>query len=318
MKGIWLESRRISYRDDLPEPVPQAHEAAVRVRMAGICGTDLQMLRGYYSFSGIPGHEFVGEVVAAPGNGRWIGRRVVGDINISCGICPACRAARRSHCEKRAVVGIKNRNGAFAEYLTLPVDNLHAVPDGVADHAAVFTEPLAAALEITAQVPVQPSDAVLVIGAGKLGQLIAQALAATGCDLRVIARYQRQRDMLAARHITVTDERSLPERTMDIVIEATGTTTGINAARRAVRPRGTIVLKSTCAGRANLDLAGLVVDEITIVGSRCGPLEPALSMLERNQVDPTSLIQERCSVTEAPLAYDAAARKGALKVLFEL
>lgn len=317
MKGAWLENRRIAYRDDLAEPVPAAGEALVRVRMAGICGTDLQLLHGYYPFSGIPGHEFVGEVADAPDDPAWRGRRVVGEINLSCGTCRQCRAGRPSHCETRTVLGIKDHNGAFAEYLTLPIANLHPVPDAVPDHAAVFTEPLAAALQITRQVPIAPGDAVLVIGAGRLGQLIAQALQTTGCDLTVAARYPTQRELLGTRGINVVQEAEIPPHAMDVVVEATGSPAGLAAALGAVRPRGTVVLKTTCSGQTTTDLSRVVVDEITLVGSRCGLFRPALALLEHGRVDPAGLIHGRYAIQQAATAFDAAVAKGALKVLFE-
>lgn len=318
MKGVWLENQTIRFREDLPDPEPKAGEALVRLRRAGICGTDLQLLRGYYPFTGIPGHEFVGEVVKAPDDDAWVGRRVTGEINLSCGTCDQCRAARPTHCRCRDVLGIKGRNGAFAEYLTLPTANLHPVPDNVPDDDAVFTEPLAAALEIAEQVHIHPSDSVLVIGAGRLGQLIAQALQASGARLQVVARYPGQRRRLESRGISATDEGRVPEGAADIVVEATGSPDGLAAARRAVRPRGTIVLKSTYKGGAAADLSGLVVDEITLVGSRCGPFQPALELLEEGRVAPAMLIDGRCPLHEAASAFEAAAGKGVLKVLFEV
>ena len=318
MKGVWLENGRIAYRDDLAEPVPMAGEALVRVRLAGICGTDLQLLNGYYPFTGIPGHEFVGEVIDAPDEPAWRGRRVVGEINITCGICRQCCAERPSHCETRGVLGIKNRHGAFAEYLTLPTANLHPIPDTVSDHAAVFTEPLAAALQITRQVHIQTGDSVLVIGAGRLGQLTAQALHSTGCHLTVAARYPAQRELLISRGITAIHEQQIPERAMDVVVEATGSPAGLETALRAVRPCGTVVLKTTCSGQTIADLSRLVVNEVTLVGSRCGPFLPALALLEHDRVDPAGLVQARYAIHQAAAAFNAAAARGALKVLFEL
>jgi len=317
MKGVWLENQRIAYRDDLAEPVPMAGEALVRVRLAGICGTDLQLLNGYYPFTGIPGHEFVGEVVDAPGQPAWHRRRVVGEINLACGACRQCRAGRTRHCETRSVLGIKDHHGAFAEFLTLPTANLHPLPDTVSDNAAVFTEPLAAALQITQQVQIQPPDAVLVIGAGRLGQLIAQALHTAACNVTVVGRYPAQRHLLTTRGITVIEEQDIPEHAMDVVVEATGSPAGLEAALRAVRPRGTVVMKTTCGGTAAVDLSRLVVDEITLVGSRCGPFQPALGLLEDQRVDPACLIQGCYPVQLAAAAFTAAAAKGALKVLFE-
>jgi threonine dehydrogenase-like Zn-dependent dehydrogenase len=243
---------------------------------AGICNTDLELLRGYYPFSGVPGHEFVGVVEEGPVELR--GRRVVGEINAGCGDCRACRAGLGNHCERRSVLGIVRRNGAFAEYLTLPAANLHPVPDDVPDEVAVFTEPLAAALEIQQQVSIQPGDRLLVVGDGKLGQLIARTLAPTGADLLVAGRHDKKLDLLRAAGIRAGTADEVENGRFDLAVECTGNPEGFTVARRALRPRGTLVLKSTYAGELRLDAASLVVDEITLVGSRCGPFAPALQL----------------------------------------
>lgn len=317
MKGVWLEDQCIRYRDDLPDPDPGSGGAVVRVRRAGICGTDLQLLRGYYPFAGVPGHEFVGEVVEAGDRPSWVGRRVTGEINLSCGRCDQCRALRPSHCERRRVLGIKDHSGAFAEFLALPLHNLHPVPDDVPDDEAVFTEPLAAALRIAEQIHLRPTARILVIGAGRLGQLVAQVLRGLGANLQVAARYPGQRRLLESLGIAVIDESLISERGADVVVEATGSPGGLAAARRAVRPQGTIVLKSTYRGSVDADLSAMVVDEITLVGSRCGPFAPALDLLHRGEVRPGILIEGRYPLHEAPAAFAAAAAKGALKILFE-
>ncbi len=327
MQAAWLENQALSFRQDLPRPRPEAGEALIRVRLAGICATDLEMVRGYYPFTGTPGHEFVGEIVEAPEKPELAGQRVVGEINIVCGAsggsdseggaCEACRAGRPTHCERRTVLGILGRNGVFAEYLRLPLENLHVVPDSVRDEAAVFTEPLAAALEIQQQIQIKPGDSVRIIGAGRLGQLIAQTIALTGCDLKVVARHKNQIDLLAMRKIRTWNEGEVVERKADVVIEATGSETGFALARRMVRPRGTIVLKSTYTGDLCTNFSSLVVDEITLVGSRCGPFAPALRLLESRQVDPTPLIMARYPLEEVLPAFDCAARPGALKVLLQ-
>ncbi len=317
MRGVWLEKLRFTDRDDLPVPEPPPGEALVRVRLAGICSTDLEMGKGYYPYTGIPGHEFLGEVVSAPGSEDWAGERVVGEINAACLECEACLAGRFHHCERRTVLGIKDRNGAFAEYLVLPVRNLHRVPANVPDEAAVFTEPLAAALEIQEQVHIRPEDRVLVIGAGRLGQLIAQTLALTGCDLRVLARQPRQQGLLSARGIQVVQAGNVETGRSDVVVEATGSADGFNLARQAVRPGGTIVLKSTYKGQIEVNLSAVVVDEITLVGSRCGPFPPALRLLETGQVDPLPLVDARFPLAEATRGIQAAGERGVLKVLLE-
>jgi len=315
MRGLWLEGQAIRLRDDLARPEPAAGEARLRVLTAGICNTDLELLRGYYPFIGVPGHEFVGRVEAAPGAESWEGRRVVGEINASCGACPACAAGRRTHCERRRVLGIRGRDGAFAECLTLPVTNLHEVPDGVPDDVAVFTEPLAAALEVQEQVPIGPGDRVVVVGDGKLGNLVAQTLALTGCALTVIGRHPGKLALLAARGIATAAESDVPGGRADVAVECTGNAEGLERARSAVRPRGTIVLKSTYRGRASLDVSRIVVDEVTLVGSRCGPFAPALAMLAQGRVDVRPLIHARFPLHEAVAAFAEAARPGVMKVL---
>jgi threonine dehydrogenase-like Zn-dependent dehydrogenase len=314
MRGLWLEERRLGYREDLPLPKPGPSEALVRVSLSGICGTDLRLLQGYYPYRGIPGHEFVG-VVAEAAESTWIGRRVVGEINLPCGDCGSCRAGRPRHCERRRVLGIRDHPGCFAEFLTLPLANLHAVPDSVPDEAAVFTEPLAAALEIQEQLPVRPGERVLLIGAGRLGQLIAQTLALTGCALTVVVRHPLQRRLLAARSVETIGEDSVPERGFDRVIEASGSPSGFRLARAAVRPGGVLALKSTYRGTVEVDLSGLVVDEITVVGSRCGPFPAALRLLERKAVDPSVLVTAELPLARGVQGFQQAAAPCALKVL---
>ena len=312
MQSLWLEDQNLSIRD-IPRPsIPG--EALLRVRLAGICGTDLELVRGYYPFTGVPGHEFVGEVVGSP-DPSWIGKRVVGEINAVCGDCEQCKHGRPTHCEKRTVLGITNRDGVHAEYTCLPLANLHVVPENVSDEAAVFTEPLAAALEIQEQVHLQPTARVLLIGAGRLGQLIAQTLALTGCDLRVLARHPHQQALLKNRGIKLISETDIQLRYWDVVVEATGSPSGFGLARQAIRPRGTLVLKSTYRGELSLNMSPFVVDEITILGSRCGPFAPALRLLERGEVDPTVLIAERFPLSRGVEAYKTAKKPGILKVI---
>jgi threonine dehydrogenase-like Zn-dependent dehydrogenase len=317
MKALWIENRCLTYRNDIPEPQPAPSEALIRVRLAGICGTDLELLRGYYEFTGIPGHEFVGEVISL-GEGEineWSGRRVVGEINIPCGGCSMCLKGYPTHCEQRMVLGIRGHPGAFAEALVLPVRNLHRVPEGVSDLAAVFTEPLAAALEIQEQVKVRPSDQVLVVGAGRLGLLAAQTLALTGCKLQVAARHPLQQRILGDWGISWIEEGEIAERGFDIVVEASGSPDGFALARRAVRPRGTLVLKSTYHGELTANFSSLVVDEVTLVGSRCGPFEPALRLMKTGLIDPRPLIQGVYEFEDGQKAFEQAARPGGLKII---
>ncbi len=317
MQAIWLEENRLSVRSQLEIPEPPPGEALVRVRLAGICATDLELVRGYYPFRGVPGHEFVGEIVRADQAPERVGQRVVGEINAVCRQCETCRRGDYSHCEQRTTLGIVNRDGAFAEYLILPLENLIEVPDEVTDEQAVFTEPLAAALEIRQQIAIRPTERVLVVGAGRLGQLIAQTLALCCGDLRVLARYDSQKALLEGQGIAWVAEEDVPERRMDIVIEVTGSAAGFAVARRAVRPRGTVILKSTYKGSLQIDFSAIVVDEITLVGSRCGPFQPALALLRSGQVDPLPMIQARYLLRQGPEAFDHAARPGVFKVLLE-
>ena len=314
MKALWLEENKISLRDEAQPK--RSNEALIKIRKAGICSTDLELVKGYYPYTGILGHEFVGEVVDAP-DAAWIGQRVVGEINAVCGACEACLNGRPTHCENRTVLGIANRDGVFAEYTTLPLENLHRVPESVSDEMAVFTEPLAAALEIQQQIQLKPDDRVLLVGAGRLGQLIAQTLTLTGCDLQVVVRHAHPQSLLAARGIRFTTADAVQPRKWDVVVEATGSADGFNLARKAIRPRGTLVMKSTYKGDVNVNFSSIVVDEINIIGSRCGPFAPALRLLEKREVDPTVLIVDQYKMTDAVKAFDHAAQAGVLKILLE-
>jgi threonine dehydrogenase-like Zn-dependent dehydrogenase len=316
MKGLWLENNQLQLKTDIPIPEPPPGEALVRVLRAGICNTDLELLKGYYPYQGILGHEFVGVVEQGPE--QLINKRVVGEINAVCGYCRFCRSGKSTHCENRTVLGIVNRNGAFAEYLCLPVKNLHPVPENVSTEAATFTEPIAAALEIQEQVKLSQDDRVLVVGDGKLGQLVAQTIALTGCDLLVVGRHREKLVNLEARGIKTGLSDAVTDRTFDISVECTGNPAGFSTARRALRPRGTLVLKSTYAGNLSLDASSLVVDEITLIGSRCGPFTPALELLATKQVDVESLIHAHYSLNEGLAAFEKAQTKGVLKVLLEM
>ena len=316
MKGIWLEDKQLELKTDLPIPTPPSRESLVRVVRAGICNTDLELLRGYYPYTGILGHEFVGIVEQGPDN--LINKRVVGEINAVCGQCRFCRSGTPSHCEQRTVLGIVNRNGALAEYLTLPVANLHPVPDNITTDAATFTEPLAAALEIQEQIAIAPEDRVLVVGDGKLGQLVAQTLALTGCELLVIGRHTEKLGKLQPKGIKVGFADLVKPKSFDIAVECTGNPEGFNLALQGLRPRGTLVLKSTYAGKLTLDASALVVDEITVIGSRCGPFAKALELLAKDKVDVTSLIETTYPLEQGLAAFDRAQQRGVLKVLLKM
>ena len=300
-----------------PDPVPPANEALIRVRLAGICNTDLELVRGYMAFQGVLGHEFVGEVVDAQ-EPAWVGRRVVGDINAACyrPDCAACRAGRHTHCPNRTTLGIDRRDGAFADLLRLPLANLYPVPEQVPDEVAVFTEPLAAACEILEQIRLRPTEDVVVLGDGKLGLLVAAVLrlAGTGCTL--VGRHAGKLAIAQAWGVTTQrGSESLPERAAGVVVECTGSPEGFREARRLLRPRGTLVLKSTYHSNLSVDMSALVVDEITLVGSRCGPFAPALRLLERGLVDPRPMISTTYPLVEGRAAMAHAAESGVLKVL---
>lgn len=318
MRALYLD-KTLTLRDDYAEPAPSPGEALVRVRLAGVCNTDLELLRGYMSFRGVVGHEFVGVVERADAAPEWVGRRVVGEINAACGQCETCRANRPTHCPHRTTLGIAGRDGAFADLLCLPAANLHAVPDSVPDEAAVFAEPLAAACEIPEAVHIRPTDRVAVLGDGKLGLLCAQVVQLTGCKLFVLGRHAESLEILGRRGIrTSLDPRELAaEGLFDVVVEATGTPEGFATARKLVRPRGTVVLKSTYHGAVEANLTMVVVDEVTLAGSRCGPFEPALRLLEQRLVQVTPLVQARYRLEEGLAAFERAAQRGTLKVLIE-
>ena len=314
MRGLFLEEGRVTLRDDLPLPQRETGEALLRIALAGICNTDLELLRGYYPFRGIPGHEFVGTVVESDDPG-WVGQRVVGDINVTCGKCDMCRRGMAAHCRSRLAVGIHGCDGAMAEYMTLPASNLHRVPDAVEDEAAVFTEPLAAALEILEGVHIKPSDLVVVLGDGKLGLLVAQAIALSGCRLIAIGHHPEKLAILERRAIRTQADGAALWKLADVVIECTGSQSGFEDALRLIRPRGQIVLKSTYAGQATVDMSRVVVDEVHLVGSRCGPFEPALQMLARGLVDVKSLIDSTYTLDDGVSAFQRAGKRGSLKVL---
>ncbi len=305
---------QLKLETDYPIPAPGPGEALVRVTLAGICNTDLEITRGYMGFRGVLGHEFVGVVERGPDPGL-IGRRVVGEINCYCGACPTCLAGNPTHCPHRSTLGIAGRDGALADYCVLPTRNLHTVPDSVSDQQAVFTEPLAAALEILEQVHVRPTQRVVVLGDGKLGLLVAQVLRLTGCDLIAVGRHAEKLACLARLGIAtrlVPDAQGLQAA---VVVDCTGRADGFTLARSLVSPRGTLVLKSTFEGHNTINLTSMVVDEVTLVGSRCGPFAPALRLLAMRLVDVEPLIAATYLLDQAPAAFAHARTKGTLKVL---
>jgi threonine dehydrogenase-like Zn-dependent dehydrogenase len=294
-------------------------ECLIGVRMAGICGTDLEILAGYAGFRGVPGHEFVGVVESAPeGAEHLLERRVVGEINIGCGQCRQCREGVREHCERRQVLGIRGRDGAFAEYLALPARNLHLVPDDLPDDAAVFVEPLAAACRITEQLDLSSAPEAAVLGDGRLGLLVAQVLRHAGVRVTVVGRHAEK--LAIARRFDLetvaADGTDAMRGRFDVVVDATGRPEGLASALALVRPRGTVVLKSTFHGAAPIATSPIVVDEVTIVGSRCGPFPKAIDLLSRGAVDVRPLVSGVYPLSRWSDAF-AAARTN-LKVLIDM
>jgi len=313
MRAAHWNGQRLHIEKHYPTPQADAQTALVRVHLAGICSTDLQIFQGYMGFQGIPGHEFVGVVEEGPAG--LIGQRVVAEINFACGQCHLCRQALERHCPTRQVMGIVQADGAFAEYVAVPVANLHPVPDHVSDEAAVFTEPLAAAFEILEQVHLQPTHQVVVLGDGKLGLLCAQVLHLTGAQVCLVGRHAHKLEVARALGIQTAILSDAPLSQADVVVEATGSTTGLQLAIETVRPRGTLVLKSTVATDHNLSLAPLVIHEITVVGSRCGRFPPALQALAHKRLSVQPLITEVYRLRDAGDAVAHAARRGVLKIL---
>jgi threonine dehydrogenase-like Zn-dependent dehydrogenase len=313
MKALRFEHGEL-HLADVPPPVRDG-EALVRVTLAGICNTDVEIVRGYANFSGTLGHEFVG-VVEDAANPELIGQRVVGEINAGCGVCDECRRHDARHCQRRNVLGIRGRDGAFAEYLKLPEQNLFPVPPNVCEQQAVFTEPLAAACAILEQVNFQPLQRVAVIGDGKLGQLIARVLFTTGCGLTLIGKHADKLELARAAGVkaqTLAD--TIAKTDYDIVVEASGSASGLALALDLVRPRGAVVLKSTMHGKVEIDTARIVVNEISVIGSRCGRFEDALALLASKQVNVEPLIAAEFALADGVAAMNQARQPGVLKVL---
>jgi threonine dehydrogenase-like Zn-dependent dehydrogenase len=333
MRALVYRDANLAIEGNYPMPTTVNGEALIRVLQAGICNTDLEITRGYLAFQGVLGHEFVGIVEAVhegPGASPptyLIGKRVVGEINAACrrSDCAYCQRNMFTHCPDRTTLGIVNRDGAFAEYLTLPVANLHLVPDNISDEEAVFVEPLAANFEILEQVHIKPVDSVVVLGDGKMGQLAVQVLALSGCEVMMIGKHEEKLALAAQRGIQTRLLEEVegaqfiaPGSRVELVVECTGSALGLELALRLVRPRGTVILKSTVADKSSLHLAQIVIDEIRIQGSRCGPFAPALRALSQHTVDIHPLISARYSLDDGIAAFEHAARPGVLKVLMRM
>lgn len=332
MHALVFRDGKLVLNHDYPLPAPRAGEALIRVLLAGICNTDLEIVRGYMGFQGVLGHEFVGVVEAIYGDetqdqyAHLLGQRVVGDINAACyrPDCYYCQRGMSTHCPNRTTLGIANRDGAFANYLMLPVENLHPVSENVSDEQAVFVEPLAANFEILEQVHLKPTDSVLILGDGKMGQLAAQVLTLSGCEVIMLGKHQDKLSLAEKRGVravllnSAEHDRLKRERRIDMAIECSGSAQGLGMVLSLVRPRGTVILKSTVAAESTLNLAPIVVDEIRVQGSRCGPFLPALRALSQGLINVQPLISARYTLDEAVYAFKYAKQKGMLKVLVQM
>lgn len=313
MQAVVLDDAGLKVTE-IAVPTPKPGEVLVRVLKAGICETDLQLVRGYMGFRGILGHEFVG--ISESGSLR--GQRVVGEINCACEQCEYCQAGLQTHCPHRSVLGILNHDGAFAEYVSVPEGNLHRVPDNVTDEQAVFTEPLAAAFQIPAQVPLLPSHRVIVLGDGRLGNLCAQVIATAGCRLTVVGKHERKLKLISRLGIETAKVSEFDHRReADVVVDCTGSGSGFESALQLLKPRGTLVLKTTVAGTQTLSLAPLVIDEITVIGSRCGPFRPALQALQEGRIQVEPLIDATYPLAEALAAFHRAQTQPTMKLLLQ-
>ncbi|HWY47567.1 MAG TPA: alcohol dehydrogenase catalytic domain-containing protein [Bryobacteraceae bacterium] len=313
MVAVCLYNGAVFLREQ-PRPRRPDGFALIRLLCGGICNTDLELQRGYYGFRGTPGHEFVGEVIAAD-NSNWIGQRVVGEINLACTACEWCQRGLGRHCPQRTVLGIVKHPGAFREFLTLPEQNLHRVPREIATEEAVFVEPLAAACEILDQVRIPTGAPVAVLGDGKLGLLIAQVLKAHGAEVHQYGHHKDKLRIAVALGIDARTGKKTPAAAYDWVVDATGSSLGLTQAVKMTRPRGTVIMKSTVHGLVGIDSAPVIVNEIRLVGSRCGRFGPALKLLRSRRVRVDNLISEVLPLKQAPLAFRRAAQSGAMKVL---
>jgi threonine dehydrogenase-like Zn-dependent dehydrogenase len=314
MRAVVLTDE-VRVQADRPEPECRDTEVLVRVTTAGICETDLQLMKGYMGFRGVLGHEFVGVALS----GSLEGRRVVGEINCSCWSCETCLRGLPTHCPHRSVLGILNHDGAFADLIAVPQRNLHPVPDTLPDDIAVFTEPVAAAFQIPEQMPLTRADRIVVLGDGRLGNLCAQVLAGISDRVLIVGKHPEKLALLDALGLETALLQDLDMgRTADVVVDVTGSESGLPTALRLVRPRGTIVLKTTVAGSQTMAWAPVVIDEVTVVGSRCGPFDRALEALSRGEVDVSGLISTRFDLSRGVEALEYARRRGVLKVLLDV
>lgn len=312
MRAVTVAGGKVAVDREYPKPVPGDGEVLVRVERAGICDTDLQIIRGYMGFHGVLGHEFVGVAQS----GTYSGRRVAAEINVSCARCELCQGGLSNHCPNRTVLGILGHDGAFADYIAVPERNLHVVPNEIGVDEAVFVEPLAAAFQIPRQVPLDKRTKSLVLGDGKLGNLVAQVLKAQGCQVLLAGKYLEKLRIIERLGVGTELIGQLRRvRSYGVVVDCTGSPSGLQTALEFVRPRGTIVLKTTCAAATELNLAPIVIDEITVVGSRCGPFQTAIDALRTKRVEVAPLIQDVYRLTDAAAALDAASQPGGMTIL---
>jgi threonine dehydrogenase-like Zn-dependent dehydrogenase len=313
MRGLFFNGE-LHYKEDLEKPICNENESLIKVLYAAVCNTDKEILKGYKGYKGILGHEFVG-IIEESSDSLMIGKRVVGEINIGCGYCDFCKKGFKNHCRNRKIVGMKDKNGAFAEYISLPNQNIHMVPDNVSDIEAVFAEPLAAALQIAEQYHIKPSDKIAIVGDGKLAQLIAQVISLTACELTIIGKHSEKLQLLSSKGKTVLLSDASFDNYFDVVIDCTGNEQGLIYAQKIVKAMGTIILKSTYHDDALLNPTTWVVNEINIVGTRCGPIDAALRLFERKLISVEHLISGFYSLQEYEEAFSPLNR---LKAIFDI
>jgi threonine dehydrogenase-like Zn-dependent dehydrogenase len=317
MHAFVFKKQKLLYLTDYPLPRSRVHEALIKVTHAGICNTDLEIMKGYMGFQGVLGHEFVG-IVEKCRQKDLIGKRVVGEINISCGTCLYCKRQLQNHCPGRSVLGILKRDGVFAEYVALPIKNIHVLPDSISDEEAVFVEPLSAAFEITCQTEIMPYHTVCVLGDGKLGLLVGQALSLTGCDIVVVGKHREKLSILRKRGIKTKLSSLFDTKGFDIVIDCTGSANGVHIALKIIKPRGRVIIKTTTAKRTLIDLTPVVVNELNLIGSRCGPFPQAIRALEKRKIDVLPLISRVFTLQNGIKAFQHARKKGVLKTIIKV